>query len=342
MMVMQKGSYPSDSVEIAQRKKDHIGLTHKSKTAITSVDGRFNYEPLFFSHPDSHEIWETSFLKFSLDFPIWVSSMTGGTEKALQINQNLARLCGEFKLGMGLGSCRSLLKDSDRLQDFAVRKYLGSQPLFANIGIVQVQELIESDSGHKLHEMIKLLEADGLIIHINPLQEWFQPGGDRLRVSPLKTLQRFMEEVNYPVMVKEVGQGMGPKSLKALLDLPIAAIEFGAFGGTNFSMLESLRSDENIDHKRSFIHIGHTAADMVDILNALPSKGKEFIISGGISSVLDGFALKQKLKAPSVIGMASAFLSAAQEDYEVLRTQFVQMKEALLVARSILDMKDMT
>lgn len=339
---MQKGFYPSESVEFAQRKKDHIGLTHKSKTTTSSVDGRFNYEPLFFSHPDQHEIWSTSFLGFSLDYPVWVSSMTGGVESAQTINQNLARLCGEFKLGMGLGSCRALLTSQDRLGDFAVRKYLSEQPLFANMGIAQVQELLETERTHKLHELIKILEADGLIIHLNPLQEWFQPGGDRYKVSPLKTLERFLDEVTYPVLVKEVGQGIGPKSLKALLEMPIAGIEFGAFGGTNFSLLESLRSQNCSEYKKSFIHVGHTASEMVEVLNALPTRGKEFIISGGMSSILDGHELKQKLKAPSVIGMASAFLTSAQESYEVLQSQFLQMREALLVARNILDVKDNT
>jgi isopentenyl-diphosphate delta-isomerase len=269
--------------------------------------------------------------------------MTGGMESAHTINKNLARLCGEFKLGMGLGSCRALLNCHDRINDFAVRKYLCSQPLLANLGVAQLQELLETDGTHKLHELIKILEADGLIIHLNPLQEWFQPEGDRYQISPLKTLQRFLdEEVPYPVLVKEVGQGIGPKSLKALLELPLAGIEFGAYGGTNFSLLESLRAQENNEYKKSFIQVGHTASEMVEVLNALPTRGKEFIISGGMSSILDGFELKQKLQAPSVIGMASAFLTPAQESYDVLRNQFLQMREALLVARNILDVKDNT
>jgi isopentenyl-diphosphate delta-isomerase len=86
--------------------------------------------------------------------------------------------------------------------------------------------------------------------------------------------------------------------------MPIAAIEFGAYGGTNFSQLESLRSNESMDFKKPFSQVGQTANEMVEILNTLPLGRKEFIISGGIQSVLDGYALKMKLKGPSVIGMA--------------------------------------
>jgi isopentenyl-diphosphate delta-isomerase len=339
-MGMSKGLYPSDSFESTQRKKDHIELTHQSRTGVTSVDDRFNYEPLFFQHPQSNDHWPTTFLGFDFDYPFWVSSMTGGVESSQWINQNLARLCGEFKLGMGLGSCRPLLENQDRLQDFAVRKYIGQQPLFANIGIAQVNELLETNKLNRLTEVIKSLEADGLIVHLNPLQEWFQKGGDRYQKSPLTTLQKFLEIATYPVIVKEVGQGLGPKSLKALLELPLAGIEFGAFGGTNFSLLESLRSQEDLEYKKPFIQVGHSALEMINVLNALPCRKLEFIISGGIKNILDGYELKMKLQAPSVIGMASTFLAPAQKSYEVLQSHFIQMKESLLVARNILDLKD--
>ncbi len=339
-MVMSKTLYSPDSFEVSQRKKDHIELTHKSKTSAATVDGRFNYEPLFFTHPEPSETWLSPFLGFNLDYPIWVSSMTGGIEKSQLINHNLAKLCGEFNLGMGLGSCRSLLNSSDRLSDFAVRKYLGDQPLFANIGYAQLEELFSSKKFQLLHDLVKKIEANGLIIHLNPLQEWFQPNGDKYKLNPLNTLKSFLEVSSYPVIIKEVGQGMGPKSLKALLDMPIAGIELGAYGGTNFSLLENLRSANETEYKKPFIHVGHTALEMVEILNALPNKGKEFIISGGMKTVLDGFELKSKLKSPSLIGMASTFLGPAQESYEVLREHFLDMKEALLVAKKILNLKE--
>ncbi|MFP5384577.1 MAG: isopentenyl-diphosphate delta-isomerase [Bacteriovoracia bacterium] len=327
------------SEELALRKEDHIVLAEKARTTPSEIDQRFNYEPLFFKHPSPTEIWPKQFLGFDFNYPLWISSMTGGTDHAKAINENLAKLCGEFKLGMGLGSCRSLLTDKSRLNEFAVKKHMGEQPLFANIGIAQVEQLIADKSESLLHEMVKMVEADGLIIHINPLQEWFQPEGDRFKVSPLDTLKKFLEEASYKVLVKEVGQGMGPKSLRALLELPVAGIELAAFGGTNFTLLEKMRGEAD-STRESFIKVGHSALEMVEILNALPLRNKEIIVSGGIKSMLDGFGLLSRLKANSVIGMASAFLGPALSDYGALKEYFLRQRESLLVARSLLELKE--
>lgn len=321
----------------SQRKLDHIELAKKSQSKVTEVDHRFDYEPAFFFHPQNEKMSQL-FLGKTVDYPFWISSMTGGAELALNINQNLARLCGKYKLGFGLGSCRSLLTSDDRLKDFAVRS-LTDGPLYANLGIAQVEELVLKNSQDKIHEVVRKLEADGLIIHLNPLQEWFQPEGDRFSQSPLVTLNKFLENCSYNVIVKEVGHGIGPRSLGALLKLPLKAIEFGAFGGTNFSQLESLRLDE-VSLKEPFIQVGHTAEEMVDFLNALPKSDKEFIISGGIRNALDAHFLKQKLKAPSVIGMAYPFLAPAILGFEPLEKFFLETIEAYKTAKSLLVVRE--
>lgn len=321
------------------RKSAHIDLASKAQTLSVTVDTRFNYEPLFFTHPDSQKTWPVDFLGFKFSYPIWVSSMTGGTEHAHSINENLAKLAGQYRLGMGLGSCRSLLDSNDRLSDFAVKKHMGGAPLFANLGIAQVEQLVLSKKLHLVDEMMKKVEADGLIIHLNPLQEWFQPEGDRFTLAPLETLNRFLEKCSYKLIVKEVGQGMGPRSLEALLDLPIQGIEFASYGGTNFAQLEELRSEPN-DLKSPFTRVGHTASEMVGLMNALPETKKGIIISGGIKSVLDGFALLSKCQRPALIGMAHNFLHPAMESFEVLERYFLDMRESLLTAQGLLTLKE--
>ncbi len=319
-----------------QRKKDHLELASRAQTLASSLDTRFDYEPLFFAHRNSIDLSQ-KFLGKELSFPFWVSSMTGGADMAQSINANLARLCGKYKLGMGLGSCRSILQSDLRLKDFAVRLYTDSL-LYANLGVAQVEELLASGDGRIIHEMVKRIEADGLIIHLNPLQEWFQPEGDRYQKSPLQTLTRFLETATYPVIVKEVGHGLGPKSLAALMKLPIAGVEFGAFGGTNFTLLESLRGKDH-DVKSGFINVGHSAHEMVEVLNALPKGDKSFIISGGIRDVLDGHELREKLNAPNVIGMANNFLKPATESFETLEKYFLELKEAYATAKGLLRVK---
>lgn len=320
------------------RKSDHLDLAKEAQSPLSSVDSRFYYEPVFFSHPNNHLKGTQNFLGTSFDFPFWISSMTGGTKNAKNINSNLAQLCREFNLGMGLGSCRPLLDSSERTQDFLMRKLIGDRPFFANLGIAQIEEYTLANKTEIIHEMVNRLEANGLIIHLNPLQEWFQPEGDRFKQSPILTIEKFLSHCHYPVIVKEVGQGLGPLSLAALMKLPLKAIEFGAYGGTNFALLESKRGPVN-EIKKPFIQVGHTADEMVEFLNALPHEQMEFIISGGIRSILDAHYLKEKLKANSVIGMANNFLAPAMKDYESLRDYFINLKESYLTAKTLLTVK---
>lgn len=326
------------------RKKDHINLALRSQVSKDLLNKRFNYEPAFSAHP-AKELPETAFLNKKLRLPVWVSSMTGGTAQAKQINTNLAKVCREFGMGMGLGSCRPLLDDQSRLADFDMRPIIGNDlPLLANLGIAQIEELLEKDEVEKLLQMIELLDADGLFVHLNPIQEWLQPEGDRINFSPIETLERLLEKVDFPVLVKEVGQGMGPKSIEALMDLNLAGIEFGAFGGTNFAQMELLRSDKTQQELLSpLASIGHTAEEMVDYINDLPPaimNSKNIIISGGISDWLEGYYLMEKIKYPAIFGQASAFLKNAQGDYKQLHNYVSNLKKGLLLAHSYLRIRE--
>lgn len=336
----------NDDPNASKRKSDHIDLAIKSRTPDYEKDSRFSYEPFLASHPVKSDKMPLSFLGKHLDFPIWISSMTGGTEKARHINMNLAKVAGEFKLGMGLGSCRSLLFSDEYLGDFAVRKYIGDQPLFANLGIAQVEELVETDSLGKIRELINKLEADGLIIHINPFQEFIQPEGDRFRSSPEQTLRKVLDKLNIRIVVKEVGQGFGPASLRSMMQMPIDAIEFGAFGGTNFATLELSRTSEMPRAQyRSLSYLGHSAAEMVGLINELKEElgdrvlCEDYIVSGGISNFLDGYYGISKLNFNSVYGMASGFLQYSLQSYGYLVEQVEKHIDGLKIANAYLRVK---
>lgn len=310
------------------RKKDHIDLAFKSQTGRPEIDDRFHYEPMLAAHP-ADGLKPFTFLGREHKIPMWVSSMTGGTKLAGTINRNLARACREFGMGMGLGSCRIILGDDTYFEDFNMRPVIGpDMPLWANLGIAQIEELLDENRTSMAVQLVEKLEADGLIIHVNPMQEWFQPEGDVLKYPPLETIKKFMEGFPHPVIVKEVGQGMGPESLKALLQLPLQAIEFAAFGGTNFARVELLR-DERADAAlfEPMSYIGEDALSMVESVNRIistePPVCKELIISGGVKNFLDGYHLVQKSELPAIYGMASTFLKYAREDYDQLRS-FVQ------------------
>lgn len=330
----------------ADRKKDHIELAFQSRVPHHEIDTRFYYEPLLSGHPLTLDNLKLKFLGKEFGAPVWVSSMTGGTALAGTINKNLAKACAEYGLGMGLGSCRQLLFNEEYLDDFQVRKFMADQPLYANLGIAQLEHLIESGDLKKVDQLIQKLEADGLIIHVNPMQEWLQPEGDVFRKSPLQTIVRIIESVDYKIIVKEVGQGMGPKSLEALLRLPVEAIDFGASGGTNFALLELLRSTENREKNyRNLAQLGHSAEEMVGFVNTLIEelgqdlKCKQVIISGGINDFLDGYYLTQKLNLPAIYGQASGLLKYAQASYEKLQEHLEMQLKGLSLAKAYLKVK---
>ncbi len=327
------------------RKKDHIDLAFSSRVDPQDADARFFYEPLLAAH-HSGTISPFAFAGKTMSLPIWVSSMTGGTQLAGAINRNLARACGEFGLGMGLGSCRTLLKDDTHLEDFNVRPYIGKDsPLYANLGIAQLEELVKNKEEERVEELVHRLEADGIVIHVNPLQEAFQPEGDLLQAPPLETLQAFLEKSRLRVIVKEVGQGMGPGSLKQLLSLPLEAIEFGALGGTNFTKVEQARHPETVKGPLdSFGNLGHTALEMTRMVNAIaaqqPVKCTQLIISGGITQLTDGYYLTRLSQLNAVFGMGSQFLRNAMEDYETLKRFVEQLKKGWEIATQYLKIRE--
>jgi len=328
---------------MTERKSDHIELAANSRLSSEDMDRRFSYEPVLSGHPNS-PLKPKQFLGKLFHAPIWISSMTGGTAEAGHINKNLARLCKEFKLGMGLGSCRTLLNSNKHFNDFNLRDLVGpEQAFYANLGIAQIEQLISNDEITKIEGLIRKLQADGLIIHINPMQEWLQPEGDRIKHPPLETIKTLLNNLNFPIIVKEIGQGMGLASLQKLMQLPLAAIEFGAFGGTNFSKLESMRSDRNIEINLSLSKLGHDAFEMTGFINQIVEQGdtkcKEVIISGGISSFLDGYYLINKCKLNSIYGQASALLPHARKSYESLKKYMEQQIESLQLAYSFLQIK---
>jgi len=325
-----------------KRKEDHIKLAFESGLDIHNLDDRFYYEPLLSAHPNER-VEPISFLGKAMKNPLWISSMTGGTEKAGHINRNLAKACNEFGLGMGLGSCRILLEDKKYFDDFNLRPIIGDDlPFYANLGIAQIEKALENNSVDRITEMVESLSADGLIIHVNPLQEYLQPEGDKLKNAPFKTIHQFIENFDLPIIVKEVGQGFGPESIKSLLRLPIAAMEFAAFGGTNFSKLELTRAnDAKTELLNPFVKVGNTALEMMKHINTalkeIPNpRCKEIIISGGVKDYLDGYYLINKIRLSAVYGQASAFLKYAVGDYKELHDFIEQQLVGLRLAESYL------
>lgn len=329
------------------RKRDHIELAFQSQVGQQELDLRFYYEPLLAAHPSAATLPATSFLGKNLRAPMWVSSMTGGTALANTINHNLARACGEFGMGMGLGSCRSLLYSDEYLKDFDVRDLMPDQPLYANLGIAQLEQLLDRNHAHIIQNLVDKLRADGLIVHVNPLQEWLQPEGDRFKYAPVTTIERLIDALPHlSIIVKEVGQGFGRESLRTLFQLPLAAVDFAANGGTNFAKLELLRSQPvQREIYSQLAQVGHSATDMVHIANEVlaelgdNARCREVIISGGVRTFLDGYYLTQKLNANCVYGQASSFLKHARDDYDSLAAYVSAQVQGLELCHAFLKVR---
>ncbi|WP_321287225.1 isopentenyl-diphosphate delta-isomerase [uncultured Sunxiuqinia sp.] len=324
------------------RKLDHIQLAFDSQTDFAEQDKRFIYEPMLAGHPKEEDD-SFLFLGKMVRAPFWVSSMTGGTGVAEKINKNIAQACREFGFGMGLGSCRKILFDKTQWADFDMRETIGpDQPLWANLGIAQIEKLLKDKNEKAIVDLVGELRADGLIVHVNPLQEWFQPEGDRIEHAPIETIERLMDRIYIPLIVKEVGQGMGDESLKRLLKLPLAAIEFAAYGGTNFSNLELMRENpEQQEMFQPFAFVGQSAHQMVKDVNRLLQEigepgCRQLIISGGLKNYLDGYHLTSLSQLPAVYGMASAVLKHATGDYPELKTYIGNQLKAFRLAKQYL------
>ena len=317
---------------IQERKKDHVEVALGQDFA-QFTDQRFYYEPMLSAHPD-HKTLETSFLNYTLGAPLLISSMTGGWSDGKRINQILARAAASFRLPMGLGSVGCLLKDESFYPDFQLRSLLDNAPLLANLGIAQVEQYLEVSKSGKIIEMIKRLECDALIIHINPLQEWVQKEGDRLKQSPLETVKKFRElHPQLPLVIKEVGQGFGPKSLMALNELDLTAIDLAGAGGTNFTEIEAIRKNE----ENCLSLVGHNCQQMLSWINQMKGFKTPLILSGGIQTAIDAhYLISLSHRTSTMVGMAKVFLQWAMKGQQHLEQQLENWLSQLQAARCYL------
>jgi isopentenyl-diphosphate delta-isomerase len=344
-IMLNKQSEEKENPEImGTRKESHLNLAFESQN--DQIDHRFYYEPMLSGHPDKNATWETKIGDQTQKYPIWISSMTGGTSNADDINKKLAHTAKKFGFGMGLGSCRLALADNSLTDGFNLRPILGDEiPFYVNLGIAQVEQLLEEGEAYKIKNLKEKLSADGLIVHVNPLQEWLQPEGDVIRYSPLETIKKLLNEISFPIIVKEVGQGFGKQSMEELLKLPLTAIEFAANGGTNFSKLELFRNAGISDFYKEIVTLGHSAAEMVDLMNEVVKetgkdiKVKTVIVSGGIKSFLDGYYAISKSALPAMYGQAATFLKYANQSQEVLDNFAWHQIQGLLLAKAFLKVK---
>ncbi len=272
----------------AKRKSSHVDLVLNKNINYLKSTGLEKYEFVHNALPeiDFAEIdTGTKFLSHKFSAPIVVSSMTGGYERAGRINSAIAELCKERGIGMGVGSQRQALQNSDYIETFkVVRRVARDIFVMGNIGAAQVADGMALKEVEKIIDMV---EADALAIHLNALQEFIQPEGDRNFRGVLKGISRLVHKIGIPVIVKETGAGIGASSARKLVDAGVSAIDVSGAGGTSWAAIESLRRDDSRIGTK-FWNWGIPTAEALVQVNALKSRRKfKLISSGGIRDGLD-------------------------------------------------------
>ena len=305
------------NTETQNRKADHLRVCLEEAVQFQQTTGLERYR---FTHCCLPELdWDevdisTSFLGKQLGAPLLISSMTGGTEIAGIINHRLAYVAQKYKLAMGVGSQRVAVENPDVANTFAVRVSAPDILLFANLGAVQLNYSYGLD---QCLRVIDLLQADALILHLNPLQESVQTKGDKNFRGLLDKIEILCKELPVPVIAKEVGNGISATMAQKLIEAGVAAIDVAGAGGTSWAKVESQRAKDEKQRR-----LGETFADwgiptaecIVSVRSHAPSI--PLIASGGLRNGLD--VAKACALGADIAGLALPFLQAAAESEAAL------------------------
>jgi isopentenyl-diphosphate delta-isomerase len=324
--VLQPGNHTTEA-----RKARHLDICLDDDVASSLDAGwsgvRLRHEALpeiALSEVDA----STRFLGFRLRAPILISSMTGGTDRAAEVNLRLAEAAGVAGIAMGLGSGRALIENPRLLPTFDVRGVAPQAVLFANIGAVSLNSGIGVEDVRRL---VADLRADGLFLHLNPLQEALQPGGDTDFRGLVTKIAALCAALDVPVIAKSVGSGIGTTTAARLLDAGVAAIDVAAAGGTSWARVEGKRSgDERREAlAETFAGWGQPTAENVRTLRErFPSM--PLIASGGVRTGLD-IARAIALGA-DLCGLALPFLQAASISREAVDALIGTLVDGLRIA----------
>ena len=296
---------------IDQRKSDHIKINLEQDVRSALTTGLENYRFIHEALPelDLNRIDTTlSLFEKKLHSPLLISSMTGGTEEAGEINQRLAEAAQECRIAMGVGSQRAALEHPEQTSTFSiVRKVAPDILLFANLGAVQL------NYGYGINECrraVDMINANALILHLNPVQEAVQDAGDTNFAGLAKKIEEICKKMEVPVIAKEVGWGISGRTAKLLTDCGVSAIDVAGAGGTSWSQVEMHRAPDKFTRQLAAAFVGWgipTAESIQNVKQTVPDM--TIFASGGIKDGLD--IAKCIALGATLGGMAGQFLKAA-------------------------------
>jgi isopentenyl-diphosphate delta-isomerase len=311
------------------RKQSHIDLALQQSSSRSAFDAirlqhcalpDFNFSAIDLT---------THFLNFQFAAPIMISSMTGGTIEAARINQHLAEAARECGIALAVGSQR-ISRDGinhDGL-DRQLRQWAGRSAIFGNVGLANLIQWSDPDC---LNRLAARIDADAMIIHLNPMQEIFQDSGDINWAGSIDCLSRSIEQCQLPVIVKEVGMGLSAQVIQQCVAAGAAAVDIAGSGGTGFIAIEGAMSQQPMRQQAAQTFAGW-GASTVELLQQWQATGNQvpLIASGGIRNGLD--IAKCISLGANMTAIAGIILAAARSSTQECIAIIEQLRFELAIA----------
>ncbi|UHA75628.1 type 2 isopentenyl-diphosphate Delta-isomerase [Paenibacillus sp. 481] len=315
-----------------QRKTEHVRICLEEQVngvGVTTGLERFRFRHQALPEVNFHDIdLSTEWFGKQVATPLLISSMTGGSDHTGPINRRLAAVAEARGWAMGVGSVRAAVENPDVARTFQLRDVAPTIPLFANIGAVQLNMGMGAD---ECRRAVEIVQADALILHLNALQEVFQPEGDLDFAGLLTRIEAVCSKLDVPVGVKEVGWGIAADTARDLHNAGIAFIDVAGAGGTSWSQVEKLRGNDPVRRRAAdaFADWGIPTADSVrEVRTALPDA--MVIASGGLRTGVD--AAKAIALGADAAGFGRALLAAATHSDEAMHDVLAQVEFELRTA----------
>ncbi len=310
--------------DISNRKDDHIQLALQESHQGQTQGG---FDRLSFEHSALPQLAlsdvdiQVEFLGRPAAAPFLIGAMTGGCNNGELINQHLAEAAEHSQIPMALGSQRAALEQGLAQN---VRRWAPSATILGNLGATQLQQ-----SGLDLAKRaVESIAANALVIHLNPLQELVQPNGDRDWNYVLEAIQICASQLSVPVIVKEVGSGIGPNTARQLVAAGVQWIEIAGRGGTSWASIELARNNSTREQQIAapFVNWGMDTADLLPRIRSVCAE-VNLISSGGVRDGLD-IAKSIRLGA-QMTALAQPFLAPALESSQAVVEKIEILQEQL-------------
>ncbi len=315
-----------------KRKADHIDISLNRKVSFNAIttgleEYRFDHQAL--PEVDLDEIdLTTEIIGREAGAPLLISSMVGGIDEGARLNRNLAEAAQHHRIPMGVGSQRCAIDDPRLEWTFRVRNIAPDIPLYANLGAVQL------NYGYGVSECIRaveMIEADALILHLNPLQEALQHEGNTRFAGLAKKIEAVCRSLTVPVIAKEVSFGMSRETARLLINAGVAAIDVAGAGGTSWGEVEKYRSktETGFNIAGSFSEWGIPTAQSIRMVRE-EDREVFLIASGGVRTGID--LAKVIALGADFGGVALPLMAAASESAEAVSNAITEIIEELRIA----------